>query len=92
MKDSTPSSERLHIAFVGRRNAGKSSLVNMLAGQAVSIVSDIPGTTTDPVRKALEIPGLGPCVLLDTAGLAMILILNEAQKSRRRSVGLGCGE
>ncbi len=69
MKDSTPSSERLHIAFVGRRNAGKSSLVNMLAGQAVSIVSDIPGTTTDPVRKALEIPGLGPCVLLDTAGL-----------------------
>ena len=69
MKGNTPSSERLHIAFVGRRNAGKSSLVNLLAGQAVSIVSDIPGTTTDPVRKALEIPGLGPCVLLDTAGL-----------------------
>ena len=69
MKGDTPSSDRLHIAFIGRRNAGKSSVVNMLCGQDVSIVSDVPGTTTDPVRKAIELPGLGPCVLIDTAGL-----------------------
>lgn len=69
MKGDTPSSDRLHIAFIGRRNAGKSSVVNMLCGHDVSIVSDVPGTTTDPVRKAIELPGLGPCVLIDTAGL-----------------------
>ena len=67
--DKTPASERLHIAFVGRRNVGKSSLVNAIAGQAVSIVSDVPGTTTDPVRKAIELPSLGACILIDTAGL-----------------------
>mgnify|MGYP002627174287 CR=1 FL=1 len=60
--------ERLHIAFFGPANSGKSTLVNTLAGQEVSLVSPIPGTTTDPVRKAIEIPGLGPCVLIDTAG------------------------
>ena len=61
--------ERLHIAFFGPTNSGKSTLVNAVAGQQVSLVSPIPGTTTDPVRKAIELPGLGPCVLIDTAGL-----------------------
>ena len=65
----TPQSERVHISFFGRRNAGKSSLMNAVAGQPVSLVSDIPGTTTDPVRKTMEILPLGPVVLLDTAGL-----------------------
>ena len=61
--------DRLHIAFFGPTNSGKSTLVNALAGQQVSLVSPIPGTTTDPVRKTIELPGLGPCVLIDTAGL-----------------------
>ena len=65
----TPQSERVHISFFGRRNAGKSSLMNAIAGQPVSLVSDIPGTTTDPVRKTMEILPLGPVVLLDTAGM-----------------------
>ena len=60
---------RLHIAFFGPTNSGKSTLVNALAGQQVSLVSPIPGTTTDPVRKVIELPDLGPCVLIDTAGL-----------------------
>ncbi len=66
---SVPSGERLHIAVAGLTNSGKSTLVNCLAGEAASIVSPTPGTTTDPVRKAIEIPGIGPCVLIDTAGL-----------------------
>lgn len=61
--------ERLHISFFGPTNSGKSTLVNAIAGQRVSLVSDVPGTTTDPVRKPIELPGLGPCVLTDTAGL-----------------------
>lgn len=65
----TPSSERIQIGFFGRRNAGKSSIINRLTGQNVSLVSDVPGTTADPVRKAMEIHGLGPCVIIDTAGL-----------------------
>lgn len=65
----TPSSGRLHIVLTGERNSGKSSLLNALSGQRVSIVSDVPGTTTDHVSKAMEIPGLGACVLVDTAGL-----------------------
>ena len=60
---------RLHIGLFGRRNTGKSSVINRLTGQSLSIVSDIPGTTTDPVKKAMEIPGLGPVVLIDTAGI-----------------------
>ena len=64
----TPSANRLHIAIYGRRNAGKSSLINALTGQPVALVSDVPGTTTDPVRKAMEIRGLGACLLIDTAG------------------------
>ena len=65
----TPAGERVRIAFFGRRNAGKSSLLNAIAGQPVSIVSDVPGTTADPVRKAMELLPLGPCLLVDTAGI-----------------------
>lgn len=63
-----PASERAHIAFFGRRNAGKSSLVNAVTGQSISIVSDILGTTTDPVHKTMEILPLGPVVIVDTPG------------------------
>ncbi|MBQ7502838.1 [bacterium] len=66
--NSTPRAGRVHIGFFGRRNSGKSSLINNLANQEVTIVSDQPGTTTDPVLKAIELPKLGPCVLQDTAG------------------------
>lgn len=62
-------SERLHISFVGRRNVGKSSLMNKFIGQDLVIVSDIPGTTTDPVKKAMELLPFGPVVLIDTAGI-----------------------
>lgn len=65
----TPSAERVRIVFFGRRNVGKSSLLNAVAGQPVSIVSDVPGTTADPVRKAMELLPLGPVLLVDTAGL-----------------------
>ena len=64
----TPHANRVHIGFFGKRNSGKSSLINALTGQSVAIVSDVPGTTTDPVFKAMEIHGIGPCVLIDTAG------------------------
>ncbi len=64
-----PSAERIHIGFFGRRNAGKSSLVNAVTGQALSIVSPVAGTTTDPVQKAMELLPLGPVVVLDTPGL-----------------------
>lgn len=60
---------RPHIGIFGRRNTGKSSLINLLTGQETAIVSDTPGTTTDPVRKSVEIPGIGPVVLVDTAGI-----------------------
>lgn len=63
------SAERLHIGFFGMRNAGKSSLVNAVTGQALSVVSDVKGTTTDPVKKAMELLPLGPVVILDTPGL-----------------------
>ena len=66
---STPSSERIHIALYGRTNAGKSSLMNRLVGQDVAIVSATPGTTTDPVQKPMEINGLGAAVIIDTPGL-----------------------
>ena len=64
----TARSSRVHIGIFGRRNVGKSSLVNTLAGQAVSIVSDVAGTTTDVVWKNIELPGIGAAVLGDTAG------------------------
>src|SRR5512135_1289686 len=58
-----------HIGIFGRRNVGKSSLINALTGQQVAIVSEQPGTTTDPVKKSIEIPGIGPVILVDTAGI-----------------------
>ena len=78
--------DRLHIAFFGPTNSGKSTLVNAIAGQPVSLVSDIPGTTTDPVRKAIEIPGLGPCVLIDTAGLDDTGVLGAERQRLTRAV------
>lgn len=64
----TPQANRLQIALLGKRNAGKSSLLNALTGQNVSVVSDTPGTTTDLVHKAMEITGIGPCLFIDTPG------------------------
>lgn len=64
----TPAGERAHISFFGRRNAGKSSLLNAVTGQELAVVSDIPGTTTDPVYKAMELLPLGPVMLIDTPG------------------------
>ena len=64
----TPRSNRLHIGLFGKRNSGKSSLANALTGQLVSVVSEVPGTTTDPVFKSMEIHGIGPCVFIDTPG------------------------
>lgn len=65
----TPSSERLHIGIFGKRNAGKSSVINAITGQDLAIVSDVKGTTTDPVLKSMELLPLGPVVLIDTPGL-----------------------
>ncbi|RHR25069.1 [FeFe] hydrogenase H-cluster maturation GTPase HydF [Clostridium sp. AF19-22AC] len=67
--NSTPSSDRIHIGIFGRRNAGKSSIINAITGQNLAIVSDIKGTTTDPVTKAMELLPLGPVVIIDTPGL-----------------------
>lgn len=67
--NSTPSSERVHIGFFGRRNAGKSSVVNRVTGQELSVVSDIKGTTTDPVTKAMELLPMGPVQIIDTPGI-----------------------
>ena len=67
--NTTPSAERIHIGIFGKRNAGKSSLINAITGQSLAIVSDIAGTTTDPVLKAMELLPLGPVVMIDTPGL-----------------------
>ena len=67
--NTTPAAERTHIGIFGKRNAGKSSLINALTGQELAIVSDISGTTTDPVYKAMELLPLGPVVLIDTPGI-----------------------
>lgn len=66
---STPAAERVHIGFFGRRNAGKSSVINAVTGQNLSIVSDVKGTTTDPVLKTMELLPIGPVVIIDTPGL-----------------------
>lgn len=78
--------ERLHIAFFGPTNSGKSTLVNAICGQEVSLVSPVPGTTTDPVRKVIELPELGPCVLIDTAGLDDAGVLGAERQRRTRAV------
>ena len=65
----TPNANRLHIAIFGKRNVGKSSLINALTAQDIALVSDLAGTTTDPVYKAMELLPIGPVVIIDTAGL-----------------------
>ena len=81
-----PMSERLHIALFGRRNVGKSSLINALTGQQVALVSDVAGTTTDPVIKSMEILPLGPCVLIDTAGFDDSGEVGDLRTRRTREV------
>ena len=78
--------ERTVIAFFGPTNSGKSTLVNAIAGQQVSLVSPVPGTTTDPVRKLIELPGLGPCVLIDTAGLDDTSVLGDERRRLTLSI------
>jgi len=82
----TPSANRLHIAFFGRRNAGKSSLVNAVTGQNLALVSDIKGTTTDPVYKAMELLPLGPVVIIDTPGFDDEGELGEMRVERAKQV------
>jgi [FeFe] hydrogenase H-cluster maturation GTPase HydF len=85
MKD-TPKGMRVHIGLFGRRNVGKSSLLNALTRQEVSIVSDVPGTTTDPVEKPMELLPLGPVLFIDTAGVDDVGALGELRAGRTRQV------
>lgn len=80
--EDTPKGNRLHIGFFGRCNAGKSTLINMLTGQSISLVSDTPGTTTDPVTKAMEILPLGPVMIVDTAGVDDVSKLGQLRVAR----------
>lgn len=82
----TPSGERIHIGFFGRRNAGKSSVVNAVTGQDLAVVSDVKGTTTDPVTKAMEILPLGPVVIIDTPGFDDEGSLGELRVQRTRKI------
>ena len=84
--NATVSAERPHIAFFGRRNAGKSSVVNAVTSQRLSVVSDTPGTTTDPVQKAMELLPLGPVVIIDTPGFDDEGALGELRVERTREV------
>ena len=93
----SPRSNRLHIALFGKRNSGKSSLINALTNQNAALVSDIAGTTTDPVYQPMEIHGIGPCVFIDTAGfddegelgsLRIERTLQAADKADNRTDGL----
>ena len=84
----TASAERIHIGFFGRRNAGKSSLVNAVTGQELAVVSDVKGTTTDPVKKAMELLPLGPVVIIDTPGIDDEGELGELRiKKTRQAMG-----
>lgn len=82
----TPSGERVHIGFFGRRNAGKSSVVNAVTGQDLAVVSDVKGTTTDPVKKAMEILPLGPVVVIDTPGFDDEGGLGELRVQKTRQI------
>ena len=84
--NTTVSAERIHIGFFGLRNAGKSSLVNAVTGQKLSLVSDIKGTTTDPVRKSMELLPLGPVVIIDTPGIDDEGSLGEQRVARAKQV------
>ena len=82
----TPSGERVHIGFFGRRNAGKSSLVNAVTGQELAVVSDTRGTTTDPVSKAMELLPIGPVVIIDTPGFDDEGALGELRVRKTRQI------
>lgn len=82
----TVSAERVHIGFFGKRNAGKSSLVNAVTGQELAVVSDVLGTTTDPVKKAMEILPLGPVVIIDTPGLDDLGELGEKRVKKAKQI------
>lgn len=82
----TVSAERVHIAFFGRRNAGKSSLVNAVTGQALAVVSDVKGTTTDPVKKAMELLPIGPVMIIDTPGFDDEGELGEKRVMKTREI------
>jgi [FeFe] hydrogenase H-cluster maturation GTPase HydF len=82
----TPSGERVHIGFFGRRNAGKSSLVNAVTGQDLAVVSDVKGTTTDPVQKAMELLPLGPVLIIDTPGIDDVGSLGELRVRKAKQV------
>lgn len=82
----TPSGERIHIGFFGRRNAGKSSVVNAVTGQNLAIVSNTKGTTTDPVYKAMELLPLGPVVIIDTPGFDDVGLLGELRVQKTKEV------
>lgn len=84
--NSTPASERVHIAFFGCRNAGKSSLVNAVAAQKLSVVSDVKGTTTDPVKKTMELLPIGPVVIIDTPGIDDEGSLGEMRVKRAKEI------
>lgn len=84
--NSTPSSERVHIGFFGLRNAGKSSLVNAVTGQKLSVVSEVKGTTTDPVQKAMELLPIGPVVIIDTPGFDDVGELGKMRVERTRQI------
>ena len=80
----TPSANRLHIALFGRRNSGKSSLINAITGQDIALVSEIAGTTTDPVYKAMELHPIGPVMFIDTAGFDDVGTLGEMRIEKTR--------
>lgn len=82
----TPSANRIHIGFFGKRNSGKSSLVNAVTGQDLAVVSDVKGTTTDPVYKAMELLPLGPVVIIDTPGIDDEGTLGELRVKKSRQV------
>lgn len=84
--NSTPSGERVHVGFFGRRNAGKSSVVNAVTGQDLSVVSDVLGTTTDPVSKAMELPPVGPVLIIDTPGYDDVGSLGEQRVARTKKI------
>jgi [FeFe] hydrogenase H-cluster maturation GTPase HydF len=92
--NNTPRAIRLHIGLYGKRNVGKSSLVNAVTGQSIAVVSDVPGTTTDPVYKAMELHGIGPVVFIDTAGLddtgelGKLRVAKTREASRKTDVAL----
>ncbi len=84
--ENTPVAERIHISFFGKRNAGKSSLVNRVTGQNLSVVSDVLGTTTDPVKKSMELLPLGPVVIIDTPGFDDEGHLGEMRVEKTREI------